>query len=264
MQKNNDYLRNRIRIPEYDVTHSGLGWSISTSLDVLEHFKISYKNIKWDFIESFIESSAEIIPIEGGWAAAIDTSGYDQFQVPRILLTGTRDFDLDSLSRLIDKLTRSEQLPRHLATAWSDCIYREFSSLNMSLIPIVDQASRPKSFMMPIFLYNLSRYYEGKSNQLFETYIAVEKTMLRAYLDSAFEEPTFGNKLNHLENYCSRVLFIEDPQIINALINFGELAQNRLNHSEEIIQSVDELESFIHLVLWYWAEKEVNILMVTL
>jgi len=263
VQKNNDYLRNYLQIPKYDLGRFILRLRAASSIRALEWFMMFYKKVDWHFIDSLNSIPTKIVPIECGWAVSLDTSKYTNYPAPNILVTGNIDFDFKPISEFIDGLTRSKQLQGHLAAAWNDCVRREFSILNMSLIPIFDRISQPKSSMIPVFLYNLSRYYDGKSNQLFKEYTAAEETNFKAYLDSAFEESTFGNKLDHVENYCNRVLFVEDPQLITALIDFGELSQTRLNHDEEILQSVDELEKFIHLVLWYWAEKEVNILYVS-
>jgi len=264
VQKNSDYLRDSLQIPKYDLAAFIIRLRASSSIRALEWFMINYKNVDWHFVDSFNSFPTKTVPIECGWAISLDTSKYTKYPAPNILVTGNIDFDFKPLSKFIDGLTRSKQLQGHLAAAWNDCVNREFSILNMSLTPIFDRTCRTKSSMIPVFLYNLNRYYEGKSNQLFKEYTAKEETNFKAYLDSAFEELTFGNKLEHVENYCSRVLFVEDPQLITALIDFGELSQTRLNHDEEILQSVDEFEKFIHLVLWYWAEKEVNIQLMTL
>jgi len=263
MYKSSDYLRRDIReYSGYAANEFGHNPEPEYSSSSMEMFYVEYKKVKWDFTQSIMygmgrhERYGEI----NAWALTSKSPFYSSIGSD-IAITGKLDFDFGELPQNIYKSLDTESGRKHLNEAWSMFVYRKYSRLNMSLTLMVKEVPIPMPKMIPVFLYNLNRYFAGKPHHLFYSYTDNQREKLAKYLDNAFIETISPNHDFNILDYCQKVLFIEDPQLIRALLDYGKLIELKEEQEKTVFENAEDAYKFINLVTWYWAEKEVNMLL---
>lgn len=259
--KNYDYLRQDIT----KIKHYGLTMNVQpeSSNETREIFYYAYKNIKWDFLDSF-SFLGEDVPIKSGYAVKLKSkSKFAELLGSNTLFSGIKDFDFTELPQNIYDQSQSLEESRHLRDAWEEFDGRQNSYLNMSFMPVFEDIDKSKYSIMPLFLYNLNRYYVNGSEELFSSYNNLDKKIMKLYLNSAFERSNSWNQNVMIEDYCSKALFIEDPQIVCALLEYGRRIQEKIDQGKPVFDNIDDVYKLIYLATWYWSEKEVNMLVMS-
>ncbi|WP_338214778.1 hypothetical protein [Companilactobacillus muriivasis] len=255
MKQEYDVLQTDIRdFQSYKKSDLGFNPDPQCSILVLEFLQRRYRSFDWEFMESF--NDYKIIRYgENNAIKPTEKSRLYEILGPDVAITGSLDFDFN-ISSLYQGLPRNQKIdPSFFVLA-----EKKYSILNMSPTILVEGVPLPMPKMIPVFLYNLNRYFAGKYNHLFDTYNDNQEERLTEYLDNAFIGTMSPGQTSYIEDYCSKVLFIDNQELIRELLNLGEKIQLREDKRIPIIKNAEEAYKFINLVTWYWAEKEVNML----
>lgn len=263
MRQYNDYLRNDIReYHGYAGNEDGHNPSPEYSSSAMEMFYVAYSNINWDFTKSVIcDGSKQLRFGEISGYQITPKSSYYSTIGTNVAVTGQLDFNPDEPIYSVGELTRNLNQNQDLLKAWSALWSRQYSFLNMSLTLIVDGVRLPTPKMIPVFLYNFNRYLAGESHNLFYFFTDRQKEVFIKYLDNAFDKYNSSTDEFYVQNYCRKVLLLEDPQLILSLLDYGKLIQSKQELCKPMFETQEDIYKFINLVTWYWAEKEVNILL---
>ncbi|MFD1548319.1 hypothetical protein [Levilactobacillus fuyuanensis] len=232
--------------------------AVENSLAATEFLWITYRNVHWEFSQN-VKFFHGDVNIPTGWAFQFEhDSRYYQLLGEDTLVTGSLDFNFGELPAVFLSQQEPSIQTQKLIKNWHDCVSRSSSYINVSLTPTIMGGKLPRSPWLPVFLFELNQYYTENSQQFFKQYTNREREMFKLYLDNAFELSTFRGQPNRIVNYCREVLFLEDPWLLGALIDYGERFQRAKNSGHSLLDDIDEVRKLIHLARWYWAEKQAN------
>lgn len=173
------------------------------------------------------------------------------------MVTGSLDFRFDEIPSDVLEQPGVPGSAKNLKALWADCVEHTSSYLNFSLMPMLGERKLPKS-SLPIFLVELNQYYTENSQRIFKGFTQQEQKIFKLYLDNVFELKSFRNQSSGISDYCRQILFLEDPWLLDAIIDFGERFQQAEDAGKSLLWGPDEVRNLIYLARWFWAEKQAN------
>ncbi|KRL97624.1 hypothetical protein FD28_GL001710 [Levilactobacillus hammesii DSM 16381] len=230
-----------------------------SSMAAMEFLWITYSHVRWDFSDDVWFGGEGDARFNKGMAFKLKHGSKNhQLLGYKTMVSGTLDFKFDAIPSGVLEQPSVPGSVQNLSDLWADCVGRTSSYLNFSLMPMLGERKLPKSPWLPVFLVELNQYYTENSQRIFKGFTHSEQKMFELYLDNAFNLKPFRNQASGISDYCRQILFLEDPWLLEAAVDFGERFQQAEDAGKSLLWDPVEVRKLIYLARWYWAEKEAN------